>query len=705
MEQLEDDIDELSLDSQPPQPLTTFPNLTPRTKERVRFGGGMSESAMSSSRYPKRRRVSGREKEPTPPPQPTLPSPAQRKRYDSSPDELAPSSDHEKYRPTRTNSRPKRGGKDTKKTLPGIYESVASAVIAETDPNELSLATTAPEASDDELVATAAAAAAYKDEDEEQPAVASVLEEEESLDERNTTVTDALIEDLPIVEDVAAPPINEDHVDDDGLAPTSDINLREPDISTADSDEDQSYEQGVAQQSIEDHSHLQVPPLLRRTSTFRGSFTRASPRLSPDRYISKSPPPYSRLSSPIATPREIPIPPPQYLPYKEKLVLKGHKKGVASVKFSPDGRLIASCSADATIRIWDATTGKHLHTLEGHLAGVSTIVWMPDSRVIASGSDDKSIRLWYVDTGKMHPRQLIGHSSYVYSLAFSPKGNMLASGSYDEALFLWDVRTQRLMRSHPAHSDPIGGVDFVRDGTLIVSCSSDGLIRLWDTATGQCLRTLVHEDNAAVTSTRFVPNGKYLLAWTLDNSIRLWNYVEGRCMKTYQGHKNEKYSLTGAVGVYANAGESEKRAFVASGSEDGKIFTWDVQSKEVLQTIQGHEGVVLGLDTWEEGGLMVSCGLDKTVRVWERATEPVAGEEAKPAVGGETGETMVNGVHDADISNTDVEGDTAMKDEAREQAKPEVAANEEVNGERTTQESERLMQEPRDEIMVNGVEA
>lgn len=318
---------------------------------------------------------------------------------------------------------------------------------------------------------------------------------------------------------------------------------------------------------------------------------------------------------------------------------------------------------------------------------------MPDSKVIASGSDDKSIRLWYVDTGKMHPRQLIGHSSYVFSLAFSPKGNMLASGSYDEALFLWDVRTQRLMRSHPAHSDPIGGVDFVQDGTLIVSCSSDGLIRVWDTATGQCLRTLVHEDNAGVTSACFVPNGKYILAWTLDSSIRLWNYVEGRCMKTYQGHINEKYSLSGAHGSYTNKEETEKRAFVVSGSEDGRIVTWDINSKEILQTMEGHEGVVLGVDTWEEGNMMVSCGMDKTVRIWEKTNEedgtPVAGDEKDDTVmkASEGGNPLINPEEESkgDIDQGIDGGDEAIRPEK--------------------QDSQETIDEAKDQEMVDGVDA
>ena len=92
---------------------------------------------------------------------------------------------------------------------------------------------------------------------------------------------------------------------------------------------------------------------------------------------------------------------PEKLFYKEKMVLRGHKRGVAAVKFSPDGRWIASCSADATIRIWETATGKHVRTLEGHLAGISTIAWSPDSKTLASGSDDKSIRLWDVATVRL----------------------------------------------------------------------------------------------------------------------------------------------------------------------------------------------------------------------------------------------------------------------------------------------------------------
>jgi COMPASS component SWD3 len=128
-----------------------------------------------------------------------------------------------------------------------------------------------------------------------------------------------------------------------------------------------------------------------------------------------------------------------------------------------------------------------MDTLVGHMAGVSCVAWSPDSNTLASGSDDKAIRLWDRVTGRpktttrksmvgQEMAPLRGHHNYIHCLAFSPKGNILASGSYDEAVFLWDVRAGRLMRSLPAHSDPVSGIDFCSDGTLVVSCSTDGLM-------------------------------------------------------------------------------------------------------------------------------------------------------------------------------------------------------------------------------------
>ncbi|GFF38664.1 WD repeat-containing protein 5 [Aspergillus udagawae] len=375
-----------------------------------------------------------------------------------------------------------------------------------------------------------------------------------------------------------------------------------------------------------------------------------------------------RSPTPVPPPAPPPPPKPEKLTYQQKFLLRGHLRGVSAVKFSPDSTMIASGGADGAVKVWDTRSGKLIHTFEGHLAGISTISWSPDGATIASGSDDKTIRLWNVLTGKAHPIPFVGHHNYVYQIAFSPKGNMLVSGSYDEAVFLWDVRSASVMRSLPAHSDPVSGIDVVWDGTLIVSCATDGLIRIWDTATGQCLRTLVHEDNPPVTAVKFSPNGKFVLAWTLDDCVRLWNYVEGRCIKTYQGHVNRKYSLLGGFGLYGLPG-APPEAFVVSGSEDGSILCWDVVSKKILQRLEGHNGVVLGVDTCSLGEkrLMASCGLDGTLRVWEEVEEK---EEAA-----ESDDTAVKAEVNGDGDNADGADDGGI-----DKAENGIVADEAVNG-------------------------
>ncbi|KAK2606149.1 WD domain protein [Conoideocrella luteorostrata] len=388
--------------------------------------------------------------------------------------------------------------------------------------------------------------------------------------------------------------------------------------------------------SNKDYSSRSPSRRRSRSSSSSGSSSRSEsppePRTRHRRSESPTSSDRTRTESYSPLPRRTTPPREPFKPnYKLRLALHGHTGPISQVRISPNGKFIASASADGTLKLWDAATGAHIDTLVGHMAGVSCLAWTPDSNTLASGSDDKVIRLWDRVTGRpktttrksvagQELAALRGHHNYIHCLAFSPKGNILASGSYDEAVFLWDVRAGRLMRSLPAHSDPVAGVDFCRDGTLVVSCSTDGLIRVWDTSTGQCLRTLVHEDNPAVTNVCFSPNGRFVLAFNLDNCIRLWDYVAGTVKKTYQGHRNEKFAIGGCFGVL------DGEPFIASASEDGDIVLWDVKNKEILQRVPtDHKGICFWVDV--NGETMTSAGQDNTVRVYRHVGDEAISNE------------------------------------------------------------------------------
>jgi WD40 repeat protein len=116
--------------------------------------------------------------------------------------------------------------------------------------------------------------------------------------------------------------------------------------------------------------------------------------------------------------------------------LTGHSGNVTSVDFSPDGKRIASGSADNTVKLWDANTGKLLRTLDGHAGNVTSVDFSPDGRRIVVGSygstqrnKDLSLKIWDTNTGELQ-RTLTGHTWGVGSVAFSPDGKLIASGDH-----------------------------------------------------------------------------------------------------------------------------------------------------------------------------------------------------------------------------------------------------------------------------------
>lgn len=309
---------------------------------------------------------------------------------------------------------------------------------------------------------------------------------------------------------------------------------------------------------------------------------------------------------------------PQVVGAQQPLTLKGNYSCVA---FSPDGKWMAAGFHDqnyeATVKVWDTTSGQELHTLKGHvkdandLGTVHRVAFSPDGKRLASASADQTVKVWDVASGQ-ETLTLKGHTKSVENVAFSPDGNRLASQSFDDTK-VWDATSGKELLTLQGYPKASNEVAFSPDWKRLALAHIDPVVRIWDATSGKVTHALKGHAQA-IAGVAFSPDGKRLASASFDGTAKLWDATSGQ----------ELLTLTGHTGVVARVVFSLDGKRLATPGEDKTIRVWDAVSGNKLLTLEGHSRIIRHIAISPDGNRLASCSDDKTLKVWDisnRASE------------------------------------------------------------------------------------
>ncbi|KAL4441231.1 hypothetical protein ABPG77_011468 [Micractinium sp. CCAP 211/92] len=240
--------------------------------------------------------------------------------------------------------------------------------------------------------------------------------------------------------------------------------------------------------------------------------------------------------------------------WKTRVVLRGHSNNVVDLGWSPDDRLLASCSLDNTVCIWDPATGQRVRVLDYHTSFVKGLAWDPVGSYLATQSEDKSVVIWRCDDWSVQARVVgpynrLVTSTFFMRMSWSPDGTYLATGNSYQGSSHAAVVVQRGKWSEPKehllisghqgcvvstafnprlfHLPKKGGAEGEVEPTLsglFALGSQDRKVSVWTSERHTALMVGKRFFKNQVTDLAWSPDGYTLLAASSDGTVASFQY-------------------------------------------------------------------------------------------------------------------------------------------------------------------------------------
>jgi WD40 repeat protein len=313
--------------------------------------------------------------------------------------------------------------------------------------------------------------------------------------------------------------------------------------------------------------------------------------------------------------------------------LTNHTWWVRALAFTPDGRLLASASADRTIRIWNVADQAELRCFRRHQDQVTTLAFLPDGKTLVSGGADGTVRFWAVTTtnrtsgptilaisfgvtpanlevqsfsrGALDPKAV-----HRLGLAFTPDSRNFLTTDPAGDLGIWDARSVRRTETLRALGSNLWGVALSPDGRWLAAGDATGKVNLWDWQTRRLVasREIPFEWLGWFTFSR---SGRFLLATIGSNAstptFKMWRTND------WQEVPFPEFQTSG-IGSVALSPDDR---LLAIGYGNGAVKLWGFRTGEHETTPAKHKGLVSAVLFSPDGRWLASAGQDGQVILWD----------------------------------------------------------------------------------------
>jgi len=262
--------------------------------------------------------------------------------------------------------------------------------------------------------------------------------------------------------------------------------------------------------------------------------------------------------------------------FHKRLDLTGHTGSVYTVKFSSNGKLVASGSFDKTVRIWDVDANKRKGTeivcLKEHSLNVSDVCWSNDSSELLSGAYDSSVKLWDVEKGTLV--RSFNTPGFVQSVIFEPRdNNLIFVGTTKKKIVVFDKRSPEAVNTIENSTGMVNCVTMDQEGQYLFSGDSQGYIKMWSVGEGKCIRTTSNDGDKhkpisyiSLSNPSLESSDQMFAVNSYDNMLRVYDYeprsvgASGvleedplRAKYKLSSHKNKNWPIKSSFFVGRNA--------------------------------------------------------------------------------------------------------------------------------------------------------